>query len=489
MKNKRIYVLLTILVLILLSANFYKHNMDKILAFQAEREFKNNNIPKAQMYLERSFDLGFSDNKTREMYLNSIINSPFDATAQEKLLKFLEYPINDAARLKAEYFINDFRYEIYKKYPENYITKAVFNQRIMRWSNSPITYAFVNTENVPEYFIHEIENAFTRLEVATEHQILFTNNENNPNIIIEFEEKAISSENSGKYVVAYTVPETNLDVLKNMTIKFYLKNPNDAYYSKNQVYNTALHEIVHALGIMGHSDDKDNIMHSTKDSQVILNDQRDDLTFADINTIKLLYTIKPDITNSIDTKGLYTPYIVLGGEDNVKHSKMQEAVSYINAAPNLANGYIDLAEGYVANKDYENARKCLIKALKLADNSEIKGIIYFNLAVVYHYLENYGKSLSYLQGAIQINDTEDARFLLADIYSKTNQIEKSITEYQNLINKNPRNIDYVIGLANLYINNKQYFKARNVLKNYIKANPQDKQNPRLKGYGIIQLFL
>ncbi len=42
----------------------------------------------------------------------------------------------------------------------------------MRWSKIPITYGFVNSNGVPEYFIKEIENAFTKWEVATEHQLL-----------------------------------------------------------------------------------------------------------------------------------------------------------------------------------------------------------------------------------------------------------------------------------------------------------------------------
>lgn len=489
MKNKRLWFLSIVLVCLCIFANYRNSNMDKILASKAEQSFKKNNISQAQEYLEQSFELGLKDSKYRDLYVNSIINSPFDSVSQDKLLRFIKYPIEDAAKVKAESFLIDFKREINRKYPENYITQTVYNQKVMRWSKIPITYSFVNASSVPDYFIKEIENAFTKWEVATEHQILFTLDNNEPNIIIEFNEFNPATANSGKYVVAYTVPELNANFLKRTTIKFYLKDSNNEYYSKNQVYNTALHEIVHAIGFMGHSNDRDDIMHSTKDSKAVLNDEREELTLADINTVKLLYKIKPDITNDNNPKGTYTPYLVMGGAEKVKRAKMHEAVSYVHKAPNLAGGYIDLADSYVANKDYDKALKSLKKALKLADNDEVRGMIYYNFAVVYYYSNDYVKAQKYLLAAQNINNNEDSAYLLAEIYSKSNQFNKAVTEYEKLIARNPNNIEYTIGLTNLYIREHKYMKARSVLKSYIKMNPTDKNNKRLKSYGIIQLFL
>lgn len=489
MKNKRLWVLLVIFCSLCIFANYRNNNMYKILAIKAEYSFKKNNITQAQEYLEKSFELGLKDSKYRDLYVNSIINSPFDSTSQDKLLNFIKYPIDDTAKLKAESFLIDFKREINKKYPQNYITQTVYNQKVMRWSKIPITYGFVNSNGVPEYFIKEIENAFTKWEVATEHQLLFTKVDNNPNIIIEFNSDNPADINSGKYVVAYTVPELNVNFLKHTIIKFYLKDPNNVYYSKNQVYNTALHEIVHALGFMGHSSNKDDIMHSTKDSKSVMNDEREELTLADINTIKLLYKIKPDITNDSKPYGTYTSFLVMGSAEKVQRAKMDEAVSYIVKAPKLAGGYIDLADSYVANKDYEKAVKCLKKALKLADSNEIRAMIYYNLAVVYYYSNDLEKAQKYLLGALQLQDSEDSHYLLAEIDSKNGQIANAVKEYENLILRNPHNIEYTICLTNIYIREHKYFSARKVLKNYIKANPSDKDNKRLKSYGIVRLFL
>lgn len=478
-----------ILVVILALLIYIHNNPAKVYSGIGEALYKHNNISGAQLYLEKAFYSGVKDPKLRDLYVNTIINSPFDSDSQQKLMRFLNINVEDAAKLKAEYFLSDFRREINKIYPNNYITQAAYNQKIMRWNKMPVTYGFVNTEGVPDYFIKEIENALTTWEVATDRQILFSHNDAAPNIIIEFNSVNPADVNSGKYVVAYTVPELNVNYLKNTTIKFYLKNPEGNYYSQNQVYNTALHEVVHALGFMGHSDDRDDIMHSTKDVKAVINDERVELTESDINTVKLLYKIKPDISNDPNPMGTYTPFLVLGGSQQIQRAKMNEAVSYVRKAPNLSGGYIDLADNYVANKDYVKAEKCLKKALRLADSEEIKGMVYYNLAVVYYYSTDYDKAERYLNASLQIKESEDALYLLAEIHSKNGQSTKAVKEYENLIIRNPNNIEYTIGLTNLYIREGKYMKARKVLKNYFKANPSERNNNRLKSYGIIRLFL
>ena len=61
-------------------------------------------------------------------------------------------------------------------------------------------------------------------------------------------------------------------------MKFFVKNPNNDFFTNNQIYNNALHEIAHALGFMGHSDDKNNIMYLTRDSITHINKDRAELT-------------------------------------------------------------------------------------------------------------------------------------------------------------------------------------------------------------------
>lgn len=488
-KNKSSWILVFFLLILLLIIFFVNSNSEKFYIAKANYYFKKNNIEQAQSYFEKAFNLGFNDPKSRDIYVNSIINSPLTVDAQEKLVKLIENPTEDAAKLRAEYFLYDIRREIYRKYPENYINNAVFNQKIMRWSKMPITYTFEKAENVPEYFYKEIENAFTEWEKVTEHQFMFSEDTKNPNIIIKFETDNPAKDNGQKFVVAYTSPNINLNKLESMEIIFYLKDTLGNYFSKNQVYNTALHEIIHALGFMGHSNDKEHIMYLAKDSTSVANDSRENITEADINTIILLYKIKPQITDTQDFKAEYIPYLVMGDEKEVNNDKIKEAKIYIEKAPNLPAGYIDLAEGYVAAKDYPKAIKALEKSLQLADNEELMGMIYFNLAVTYFYIDHLDLAQDYLQKSINIEDSQEKHYLLGEIFVREGKTEQAIKEYSQLIKQNPQNIEYTIALTNIYVIERNFIKARKILKNYIRNNPTERNNKRLEPYGILKSFL
>lgn len=481
-----IYSFLTVL---LAGALFFRFNADGIYAGLGNYYYKHNDINKAQAFFEKSFVLGNTNPAQREIYVKSMINSPLTVESQKKLVEIAEGEIQDSAAYKAKFFLYDLMREIHKKYPYNYIKQAPLNRRVVRWNKFPITYGFKNTQNVPEDYVKEIENAITEWEKASMLNILFSLEDyDKADIKIEFAENKVENPEYGKkYVVAYTTPSVNSDVLKEMNIKFYLRDPEGNYYSKNQIYNTALHEIFHAMGFMGHSYDKDNIMYLSKDNNTLINDTRDELTQGDKETLILLYKIEPDITNDRKLKGEYIPYLVLGDETEVNYSKAKEAKNYIRQAPELPSGYIDLAESYVAQKKYPEAVKCLEKALYLADSNDIKYIIYYNLAVSYYYINHFAMAEEYLADARKINDTEELHALHAQILFANKDVEGAIKQFTYLVSHYPDNINYAVELANIYISRHQYLKARSVLKNFLKKKPEMKNNEIILRYKFLFL--
>ena len=228
----------------------------------------------------------------------------------------------------------------------------------------------------------------------------------------------------------------------------------------------------------------DNIMYLAKDNNSLINDKRAVLNDADISTLKLLYKIMPDITNSDDLGSEYISYLVLGNDEEVNISKAREAKNYIYHAPTLPSGYIDLAESLVAEKRYPEAIKNLEKALSLADTDEMKYIVYYNLAIAYYYINHTSMALEYLDNAAKIRDSEELHLLKAEILLPVNKKE-AVKEYNNLIKSHPDNQDYVIRLANLHIQDKNYLKARKVLKRYLKRNPKERSNKRFAPYRIL----
>ncbi len=483
MKKSKLFFYLVLLIILFLAFYFNK-NADFVYAKIGDFYYRNNQIAKAQKYYEKSFALGNNDVKLREIYVNSLINSPLTIDSQNKLVKIALGDIDDSAKLKAEQFLYELRREIFKKYFNNYIGQATYNQKIVRWSKLPITYSFLNVKNVPDEYIEEIENAFREWEKCG--VVLFTRVTGKADININFEDnKQEDIERGKKYVVAYTIPQINLTRLEAMNITFDLYSPEGNYFTKNQIYNNALHEIFHALGFMGHSFDKNTIMHLANNNEILVKDLRLELNDKDKETLQLLYKIKPDITNTGDLKSEYVSYLVIGGVEDISVSKSREAKYYINSAPNLPSGYITLAESYVAKGHYSSAIKVLERALNLASSSEVKYILYYDLAVSYFYINNPEMSLAYLNKALEINDAEELHYLYAEVYLKMGDISKSVQEYNKLLKISPNNIDYVVNLANIYVKQHNYLAAREILKNYLKNNPSQKNNKKLSSYKML----
>ena len=104
-------------------------------------------------------------------------------------------------------------------------------------------------------------------------------------------------------------------------------------------------------------------------------------------------------------------------------------------------------------------------------------------------MNDYDNAKTALKKSMAINDSEASHYLLAGIYTAENMDKNAIYEYEELIEKHPANIEYVIGLTNVYVRQRKYASARKVLKNFIKKNPSERDNLRLAPYGIIKLFL
>jgi len=445
------------------------------------------NYVKAQEYYEKSYNLGNVDSNFRKAYVKALINSPLTIFAQNRLVDFATGEIQDSASDSAKYFLKNFKKEINNKYVNNYIKQAPYNNKIVHWGKMPISYSFKDANSVPKEIIDAIDDAFDTWERASSLKIRFDKtNSLNADIIINFDYTKIKDAEYGrKYVIATTVPSINHDKLKNMTMNLSIYNLEGNPYTPNQIYNTALHEIFHALGFLGHSFDNKNIMYISKDIDIMYNDTRKTLTDADKATLELFYQIQPDITNAKDLKYNYIPYVVIGNDTEINKNKIEEAKYYIRKAPTIPAGYIDLAQTLLNQKKYTAAISYLEKALRLTDNDETKFIIYFNLGVANYYDGNYVIAHFYVQKAEELKKEDELKVLDAEIYSKENKLDESIKIYTELNEKNPNNIEYLIPLTNAYIKEKKYLKARKTLKKYLKNNPNDKNNKRIQGYGIL----
>ena len=219
-----------------------------------------------------------------------------------------------------------------------------------------------------------------------------------------------------------------------MIITVYERDPYGKLLSTKELHNTVLHEIGHALGIMGHSNNPADLMYmSTNQDRIEAPGSKNFAFFTpnDISTLKLLYKLLPDITNvpisQIDTTGLLYPPILIGDDYTVKMRKLVDAQKYVKKAPNISGGYIDLGIAFAELGKIEEAKKSFNKALALAATENEKALAYYNLAVVSMSNKKYKDAIKYAEISKTIMPSEEI-----------NELINSIRQYLSLGIYNPQ---------------------------------------------------
>lgn len=350
-------------------------------------------------------------------------------SVQKQIFELSQEPKEDRAVFEAKQQIINWNKKIMLNYGSNYIEQAPFDSKILRWNPAtfPLKVAIDGGADIPEYYKVEINRAFQQWQNSTGFlKFAVDSNLKDANIIVKFLPLPKNNCDSVgcKYVVAYTEPEIKSGLLKKMTITMYDRDAMGNYFSDRELYNTILHEIGHALGVMGHSYSTEDLMYmsSTGEQNSIFARYRSSFQYIsakDLNTIKLLYNLTPDITNTdlskLKTDGLIYGPVVLGGTDKITKRKINEAENYIKKAPNLPNGYIDLAAAYAEQGNVKKAEKNLKIALSYSKTHDEQYLIYYNLSVVYLNNNMPKEALEAAQQAKQISNTEEIAELIGNI--------------------------------------------------------------------------
>ena len=396
------------------------------------KEYKKKDFIKAHQYFGIAKKLKPDNKEYKYNYVLALASLTPTYNIQKEMFKLSLDKISDSSSRLALVQVEFWKRKLLQNYGRNYIEQTPYDSRILRWDTASfplkVSIDFPMEENLPPYYRAEVTKAFYQWQNSSGFlKFNFINNVKDAQIVVKFLPlpKNNCNEFGCKYVVAYTEPTIKGNILKKMTITMYDKDAYGNYFSDKELYNTILHEIGHALGIMGHSYSTDDLMYMSNDEL-----QRNNIytrfrssfqyiSAQDINTITLLYNIAPDISNvpisKINKEKLIYPPIILGTLEDMRMDKLKEAKNYVKNAPALPGGYIDLAIAYAELGKKENAIKSLNKALMLSKTPEEQFIVYYNLAVIEMNSKNLSKALEYARQAQQISNSDEIADLISNI--------------------------------------------------------------------------
>lgn len=502
--NKRLLAL-TILLLTALVLYFFKGIIPGVYLNLGKNAYLAKDYKNAYQLLKISVHLNPKSTDARYYFVQTMLNLAPTLDVQKEMFSVSQENLADSADLIADSQIEKWKQQIFLYAGENYIEKVPFNDMILRWDAKkfPLKVSFSNEANasIPAYYESSIKAAFAQWQNTTGNFVRFKfvdKNDKDAQIFVKIVpsgEMNKCDQEDCKYVVAYTTPILRSDFLKAMEIKFYDLNNLNQPFSQREIYNTALHEIGHSLGIMGHSPNKDDLMYMENNLDENYNQYRSDFQLIspiDKNTLMLLYKLIPNITNTdlsqFDTSHQFYAPIVLGSEKEISSRKLTEAQGYIKSAPNIPNGYVDLASAYTEQKEYSKAIDAMQKALDLSTNDSEKYLVYYNLAVIYMNIKDWETSLKYANMAKNIQSSSDIDGLIALLQYNMGDKKAAKETYIASLAQSPDNIVNALNLSKIYLKEFNYVQAGRTLNALVKANPQAKENPQVRIFGWL-MFL
>ena len=376
---------------------------------------------------ERALSADPSNSASRFMYVQALSRSVPDYSVQESLYKMSKSETNDSARTYAKSYVVRLKSRLLEGLEDNYIYNAMLSKDIVHWNieSFPLKVYIEKANDVPEHYNKSVEDAFIHwMQVFSFIRFTRVNDEKGADIVLKYAPYSGNNCQNGvcKHIVAVTYPVIDKHHrLVNMDMTIHKTNYAGEIYSKDEIYNSTLHEIGHALGVMGHSDVSEDVMYSSSNSKASylfgLKKSRRNFSKRDINTVKLLYRLAPTITNTKVwyNEDLYYAPLILGNDDEIIKNKLAEYRQYIEKYPNFASGYINISSLYSSHGEDAEAFKAIEKAEILARSQNEKYLVEYNRAVLYYNKQNFSKALEHAQKAKAIKSGASIDSLIDDI--------------------------------------------------------------------------
>ncbi len=396
----------------------------------------------------------------------------------------------DEASELADNILMNMRKDLDKQIGPNYADNILFDDQLIRWNNSkPITFSISADSSVPSESINAVKDAVYAWEGVSNGTIkLNETTDANANIKIKFTDDISIKDKFDPKRIGKTLPIFKDEVLQSMEVYIKKTDVSGENLNANKVYNVALHEMGHALGLGGHSADSNDVMYYTFDS-VSVPAERRNITQRDINTLLFLYKMIPDIIDKpiapSEYANLYYHDMITGYPGENFELEIQRLISQLKANGNDIVAWVDLAINYGLKRQYARSNYILTQALPLVQTDlRNQFVILYNLAVNYYKLREYKLAEKHLNLAKTINDDKDTQILEAFIDVRLNRLDIALDKLKILVRTYPEDIEPALKLSYVYYLKKDRKMEKETIDNLIKRNPKALRDRRVYKYNV-----
>lgn len=498
---KKIFIFFIIVLLFLIGIFLiFKYKGSVIFEKYAEKMYKEKDYQNAYIIYDLIPSYYHGKNYEYEKAL-CLSKMPMTYSVQKKLVEVAQRDDNSKAEKLATKLILKYRKRINDKYGQNYIKDTLLNNVVVRWSmqSFPISYYIETNDSTPEYYGTVAEGAFADWARETDDFISFVRVKNpaSAKIYIKFYGRPdiVARNDKTTYEIATTTPVLeNSNIIKQMEINCYEKTHENKFLTQEQLKTVMAHEIGHAIGFWGHTEDNKTIMYSSLNNSYNYYENRIDtsLNEKDIATLKLLYALAPDVCDNpsefeINEKYIY-PDILFAPLDNAQKKMLEKARQLLTEHPGDVGYALTLVDAYNTNKMYKEGIKLMQMLLTQTKDRNLQSLLSYNIANNYILLQDFDNALFYANNAIKYSNTLDNRCLAAYVKFCRGDYNTAEKEFMYILSKQPSHLNASLGLADIYIKQKNFSNARKVLKELIKNNPNALNNKAIEPYKVFIMF-
>ncbi len=353
---------------------------------------------------------------------------------------------------------NDFNLVNSSNSDNNYLHNAIdSNGQIHKWNKKTIIIWVANSN-----YQTTIYQAFAKYNRTFPElfKFMITQDRKKADITVDMV-NSLEHSNSNGY---YKQGSTNLNYnqkgeINTANIKLLPVDNNGNYLSKTKLYAVAIHEIGHTIGIMGHSQSKNDVMYGFNASS--------DFSSKDKETIRLMYSKNQEEVSNAKS----------GYED----SKLQEAINYAKKIPDKTTSWIQLGQVYYDQGHLSEALDAYKKALSIdATDPEI----YRSMAQCYYVSKKYETAIKYFKLAKDFSSSgTDLSFIDENIgicYHKLNRFEEAFPYLKSAFEANPKIKGNLYNFISVCANLDKKEEARNAIEQYKNAGNDISQDEMIQ---------